>query len=104
MREAIDRRPVVDQARGVIMALGPCTPEEAWEVLVDVSQHTNRKLHAIACSIVDSTAGPDLSEEIRTGCARRSCGHRPAGRPQVRPPTTGPGPDRGAAVRAPAGG
>lgn len=38
---------VIDEARGMVMAMGPCTAQEAWGVLVEVSQHTNVKLRVV---------------------------------------------------------
>ncbi|MGC9500910.1 ANTAR domain-containing protein [Streptomyces sp. WG7] len=65
LREALTYRPVIDQARGMIMALGHCTPGEAWEVLVTVSQHNNVKLRAVAEQLVATTAGHPLPPPIR---------------------------------------
>ncbi|WP_051716840.1 ANTAR domain-containing protein [Streptomyces megasporus] len=81
LRRAMATRPVIDQARGMVMAAGRCTPRIAWEVLVEVSQHTNTKLHTVAARLVATTAGDPLPEPIRaalhTALRRRSRGpHR----------------------------
>ncbi|WP_181798242.1 ANTAR domain-containing response regulator, partial [Streptomyces sp. WELS2] len=47
LRHAIDSRPVIDQARGVLMAAHTCTPDQAWEVLREASQRTNTKLRRV---------------------------------------------------------
>ncbi|WP_435228585.1 ANTAR domain-containing protein [Streptomyces sp. Tue6028] len=39
---------VVDQAIGMVVALGWVTPDQAWTVLQDVPQHTNIKLRHVA--------------------------------------------------------
>jgi hypothetical protein len=65
LRRAMDSYPVIDQARGMVMILGRCTPEDAWEVLVEVSQHTNTKLRAVAAHLVASAAGDTLPEPTR---------------------------------------
>lgn len=55
LKEALDRRPVIDVARGVLMATWSCTEEEAWQMLVRVSQHSNTKLHDVAEAVVTAT-------------------------------------------------
>ncbi|MFB7084929.1 ANTAR domain-containing protein [Streptomyces sp. NPDC056296] len=78
-RQALASRPVIDQARGMIMAIGRCTPEEAWEVLVGVSQHSNTKLHTVARHLVDTTVGPRRPPPMRQVLGRmlRARHHRP---------------------------
>ncbi|MER5813866.1 ANTAR domain-containing protein [Streptomyces californicus] len=70
LREALLHRPVIDQARGMIMALGPCTPGEAWKVLVTVSQHNNVKLRCVAEQLVATASGHPLPPTMR-----RAFGH-----------------------------
>ncbi|MFF0062357.1 ANTAR domain-containing protein [Streptomyces sp. NPDC005279] len=65
LRHALSTHPVIDMARGVIMATASCTPDQAWQVLVSVSQHTNIKLREIAQRIVESVAGDPPAEPIR---------------------------------------
>jgi hypothetical protein len=65
LRQALESHPVIDLARGIVMALGPCSPEEAWGVLVEVSQHTNTKLREIAQHLVDSVGGPQPPKAVR---------------------------------------
>lgn len=65
LRQALSSHPVIDMARGIVMATAGCTPEEAWRVLVDVSQHTNVKLREIARQIVESTYGPPPPAPVR---------------------------------------
>lgn len=48
LKEAVASHAVVDQAIGMVVALGRVTPDQGWEVLKDVSQHTNIKLRNIA--------------------------------------------------------
>lgn len=57
LRQALESRPVIDQARGMVMAIGPCTSEAAWTVLVETSQRTNTKLRKVAEALVASTDG-----------------------------------------------
>ncbi|MDN3250413.1 ANTAR domain-containing protein [Streptomyces mutabilis] len=81
LRQALASRPVIDQARGMIMAIGRCTPEQAWDVLVVVSQHNNVKLHTVARQLVDTTAGHRLPPPIR-----RALGQILRARHGTRPP------------------
>jgi len=77
LRRAIASRPVIDQARGVLMATHACTSEEAWEVLREASQLSNTKLRAVAAAVTAGarTGGPPLPPELRgalrTALARR---------------------------------
>ena len=55
LKEALERRPIIDEARGVLMAIWSCTEEDAWQILVRVSQNTNTKLHDVAEAVVATT-------------------------------------------------
>ncbi|WP_461087242.1 ANTAR domain-containing protein [Streptomyces deserti] len=48
LKEAVVSHAVVDQAIGMIVALGRVAPDEGWAVLKEVSQHTNIKLRRVA--------------------------------------------------------
>ncbi|MEV7993822.1 ANTAR domain-containing protein [Streptomyces sp. NPDC086077] len=48
LKEAVCSHAVVDQAIGMMVALGRVTPDEGWAVLKEVSQHTNTKLRTVA--------------------------------------------------------
>ncbi|CAM5284303.1 ANTAR domain-containing protein OS=Streptomyces tendae OX=1932 GN=GUR47_22290 PE=4 SV=1 [Streptomyces tendae] len=52
LKEAVVSHAVVDQAIGVVIALGGVTPDEGWIVLKEVSQHTNIKLRNVAETIL----------------------------------------------------
>jgi GAF domain-containing protein len=52
LREALESRDVIGQAKGILMARRNCTPEVAFEALRKVSQHRNIKLRAIAEQVV----------------------------------------------------
>ena len=53
MQQAMRSRAVIDQAIGILLADGGRTPDEAFQLLVRVSQRENRKLRDIAADIVD---------------------------------------------------
>ncbi|MFD4528280.1 STAS domain-containing protein [Streptomyces sp. NPDC058470] len=65
LKRAMLTRPVIDLARGVLMASFGLSPDDAWSVLVDVSQHTNTKLHQLAEELVDSVNGAPLPDHLQ---------------------------------------
>lgn len=65
LRRALSSRAVIDQARGMLMALAPCSSERAWGVLVDVSQHCNVKLRDVAAALVATTREEEFPEMMR---------------------------------------
>ncbi|MFD4527002.1 anti-sigma factor antagonist [Streptomyces sp. NPDC058470] len=62
LRRALQTRPVIDLARGVLMASFGLSAEDAWKVLVSVSQNTNTKLHHVADDLVSAVTGDALPE------------------------------------------
>lgn len=97
LRHAMDSRPVIDQARGILMAAHACTPDQAWEILREASQRSNTKLRHVASAVTASAApdGPAPPEPLRSALAaaadrvgtavstagrapRGSCGRSPA--------------------------
>ncbi|MGP3998767.1 ANTAR domain-containing protein [Streptomyces sp. 8N706] len=66
LKRALQSRPVIDQARGTLMAISSCTADQAFEVLVDASQNTNLKVHGIARDLVASTNGAPLEDPVAT--------------------------------------
>jgi AmiR/NasT family two-component response regulator len=54
LKAALTTRPVIDQAKGILMAERGCTPEEAFAMLSNASQRDNRKVRDIARALVDS--------------------------------------------------
>ncbi|MER5214266.1 ANTAR domain-containing protein [Streptomyces sp. NPDC002838] len=62
---ALASRAVIDQARGMVMALAPCSSERAWDLLVDVSQHRNLKLRDVTAALVATTKDETLPEPIQ---------------------------------------
>lgn len=77
LRQAIDSRPVIDQARGILMAAHACTPEQAWDILREASQLSNTKLREVAAAVTASTTpdGPPPPEDLRTAL-RAAANHR----------------------------
>jgi hypothetical protein len=65
LKEAVASHAVVDQAIGMVVALGRVTPDQGWEVLKEVSQHTNIKLRNVADLILIWGRTGDMPPEIR---------------------------------------
>ncbi len=46
-------RATIEQAKGVLMARGGISPEQAFDILVRASQRENRKLRDVASDLVE---------------------------------------------------
>ncbi|MGX5185465.1 ANTAR domain-containing protein [Streptomyces avermitilis] len=66
LHEAMRSHAVVDQAIGVVIALGQLTPEQGWDVLKEVSQRTNIKLRHVAELLIEWARSGQLCADIRT--------------------------------------
>lgn len=65
LRRAMQTRPTIDLARGILMASFGLSPEAAWNVLVRTSQNTNTKLRRLAEELVSTAHGTTLPEQVR---------------------------------------
>ncbi|WP_244204313.1 ANTAR domain-containing protein [Streptomyces africanus] len=65
LRRAMQTRPTIDLARGILMASFGLSPERAWSVLVRTSQNTNTKLHHLARDLVGTVHGGTLPEPVQ---------------------------------------
>ncbi|MCZ4608089.1 anti-sigma factor antagonist [Streptomyces sp. Lzd4kr] len=65
LKRAMQTRPVIDMARGILMATFNISATDAWTVLVEVSQNTNTKLHEVADGLADAVNGGQLPEAYR---------------------------------------
>jgi GAF domain-containing protein len=63
MREAMEYRAVIEQAKGILMADRRCTADEAFEILRRVSNETNRKLRDVADMLVTEATRPRRSKQ-----------------------------------------
>ncbi|WP_394620032.1 ANTAR domain-containing response regulator [Lentzea sp. JNUCC 0626] len=54
MEQALVSRAVIEQAKGVLMAVHGCTEQEAFTMLVERSQHQNVKLRDVARTLLSS--------------------------------------------------
>ena len=57
MQRAMESRAVIEQAKGILMAQRHCSADEAFEVLVRLSQETHRKLRELAEALVAQAVG-----------------------------------------------
>ncbi|MER6678725.1 ANTAR domain-containing protein [Streptomyces sp. NPDC000983] len=65
LRNALTAHAAVDQAMGVVIAFTRSTPETAWEILKEVSQHTNTKLRVVAEHIRQWPHHGRLPDDVR---------------------------------------
>ncbi|NMH99715.1 ANTAR domain-containing response regulator [Pseudonocardia acidicola] len=59
LETALRTRPVIEQAKGMLMLMHRCSEEAAFRLLIGVSQASNRKLRDVAAEIVEALAGDD---------------------------------------------
>ncbi|WP_256104508.1 ANTAR domain-containing protein [Streptomyces sp. ODS05-4] len=65
LRRAVVSHAVIDQAIGVVLVYGGLLPAAGWQVLKEVSQHTNTKLREVAEHVVQWPHRAWLPPEIR---------------------------------------
>jgi hypothetical protein len=80
LRNAIRSRPVIDQARGVLMATHSCTSDEAWFILLKASQLSATRLRLVAEAVTADAEldGPPLPPELRMALHRATRQLRPS--------------------------
>lgn len=70
LERALASRAAIDQARGMVMVLAPCSSERAWDLLVGVSQQCNIKLRDVAAALVATTQDEAFPEPIQRELCR----------------------------------
>jgi GAF domain-containing protein len=58
MTHAMQSRAVIEQAKGILMAQRRCDADAAFDILVELSQHSHRKLRDVAHTLVAHTLAP----------------------------------------------
>jgi PAS domain S-box-containing protein len=58
LRRALSSRSTIEQAKGMVMADRRCGPDEAFQLLVDMSNQSNVKLADVAAALVYQAQGP----------------------------------------------
>lgn len=81
MLDLLASRAAIEQAKGAIMALRRCPPEEAWQTLRRASQEFNVKVRELAVALVEHLGGspadrPEGTREIRPGAPARQAAER----------------------------
>lgn len=64
---ALETRPIIDQAKGIVMRDRGCTADEAFDLLVAASQRSNRKLRLVAQDVVDSVTQSSPAHKASNG-------------------------------------
>lgn len=59
LQAKLDTMPVIEQAKGILMAQNRCGPEEAFDLLRRASQRANVKVSVLAAEIVEQVASHD---------------------------------------------
>ena len=62
----LESQPVIEQAKGILIARVGCTPEEAFGLLRTASQRTNVPIRDLARDIVGRTASTEHGMRSRT--------------------------------------
>ncbi|WP_416970922.1 ANTAR domain-containing protein [Streptomyces sp. 4F14] len=101
LRRAMQTRPDIDLARGILMASFGLSPDEAWDVLVMASQNTNTKLHRLASNVVTTVQGTPLPDPVRHHLTAAVARVSPPDGPDGEPADTAAAPPRTAAPPPP---
>ena len=59
LQAQLETMPVIEQAKGILMAQYRCRPEEAFDLLRRASQRANVKVHVLAAQMVEQIASPE---------------------------------------------
>lgn len=81
LREKASSGAVVDHAVAVLVALGRLAPEQAEQILRELSRHTGIKPRNVAHLLIEWTRTGRLCVDLRTELDRQLAGHRKS--PQV---------------------
>ncbi|MGW3661870.1 ANTAR domain-containing protein [Streptomyces sp. NPDC005141] len=71
LHEAMRSHAVVDQAIGVVLAIGQLTPEQGWDALREISQRTNIKLRHVSELIIGWARTGRLCPDVRAELERQ---------------------------------
>ncbi|WP_328617308.1 ANTAR domain-containing protein [Amycolatopsis sp. NBC_00355] len=77
MLDLLQSRAALEEAKGIVIALRRCSPDEAWATLRRASQEFNVKVRELAVALVELMSGapapqPDGERTIRPGSAART--------------------------------
>jgi len=60
LQRALDNRPLIEHAVGILMTIMGCSAPTAWESLRWMSQHTNRKVIDLAGILAEYVSGEEV--------------------------------------------
>ncbi|MFJ7305683.1 ANTAR domain-containing protein [Streptomyces sp. NPDC099088] len=75
LQQTIHSHAVIDQAIGVIVAVGKLTPDQGWDILRALSQNTNTKLRHVAEQLIDWARTGGLDQDIHAELDRQLAPH-----------------------------
>lgn len=87
LRAALVGRAVIEQAKGILMVRLGCAPEEAFDLLCELSRRQRRKVRELAAEVV-GTRGGSLAAQPEVG-AVPAAGPPASGPPAAVPPAAG---------------
>jgi AmiR/NasT family two-component response regulator len=67
LQDRLESLPVIEQAKGILIAESGCSPEEAFDVLRRASQRTNVKVRDLAAHIVADAQTRRPIQGVRSG-------------------------------------
>ena len=70
LAQALQSRAVIDQAKGILMGARRCTADEAFQILVRLSQQSQRKLRDVAQALVEDHRRRVARGTLRTPAGR----------------------------------
>ncbi|MEV7073739.1 ANTAR domain-containing protein [Streptomyces sp. NPDC093990] len=85
LRRAMQTRPAIDVARGIVMASFGLNAEDAWTVLVTASQNTNTKMHNLAQGLVGAVHGEPVPAPVQQQMAAAVARVRQTGQGEAGP-------------------
>jgi len=59
LQARLETLPVIEQAKGIVMAQNRCGPDEAFDLLRRASQRANVKISVLAAHLVEQIASPN---------------------------------------------
>jgi len=65
LQARLETMPVIEQAKGILMAQNRCGPDEAFDLLRRASQRANVKVSVLAAQIVEQVVAPKSADTPR---------------------------------------
>ena len=70
LHRALQSQPVIEQAKGLLMAQHGCTPDQAFAMLMQASQRENRKLRDVARAMIGGSSSGAVYRRVLAADAR----------------------------------